>query len=82
MEMVRPKHLLDAAVASLDHAIGLRVRRRGQAGLDAEVAAEQVERVLAGGCALAQAELAVGELFSVIRKYGADPYRAGPFEIA
>ena len=48
-EVVRPKHLLDTAVESLrcpavvcmqtmrgDHTIGLRVRRRGEAVLDAE----------------------------------------------
>ena len=81
-EVVALQHLLDAAVEPLDHAVGLGMLRRGQAVLDAEVTAEQVERVLAGGCALAQADQAVGELFSVIRKYGADPDRAVPFEIA
>ena len=45
--MVRLQHFLDAAVEPLDHAIGLRVLRRGQAMLDAEVAAQMVERVLA-----------------------------------
>ena len=80
--MVRPKHLFDAAVEPLDHAVGLGVLRWGKAVLDAQVGAELIELVLAGGRALAQAEEAVGELFSIVRKYGADPYRAGPFEIA
>ena len=57
--MVRPKHLLDAAVEAFDHAVGLGVLRRGEAVFDAEVAAQLVERVLAGGRAPAQAEQTV-----------------------
>ena len=63
--MVRLKHLLDAAVEPLDHAVGLGVLRWGKAVFDAKVATEQVERVLATGRALAQAEQAVCELFAI-----------------
>ena len=63
-EMVRLQHLLDAAVEALDplpgrrlqaiaerDAVRLRMLRRGQAVFDAEVGAELIERVLAGGAA-------------------------------
>ncbi len=63
------QHLPDAAVEALDHAIGLRVRRWGRAVPDAEVCAEVVELVPAGGPAFAQAEQAVGELFAIIVQY-------------
>ena len=64
-EMVRPKHLFDASVDAPDHAVGLRVLRRGQAMLYPEVAAEQVERVLAGGGTFAKTEQTVGELLAI-----------------
>ena len=54
----------DPPVAAFHHAGRLWGRRR-QAVFDAEVGAEQVELVLTGGGALAQAEEAVGELFPV-----------------
>ena len=38
-EVMRLQHLLDAAVEVLDHAICLRVRRWGEAVVDAEVGA-------------------------------------------
>ena len=52
-EVVRPKHLFDAAVEAFDHAVGLGVLRRGEAVFDAKVRAQLVERVLAGGRACA-----------------------------
>jgi len=64
-EVVALQHLFDAAVEPLDHAVGLGVLRRSQAVFDAEIGAEQVELVLAGGAAFAQTEQAVGELFPV-----------------
>jgi len=48
---------------------------------DAEVAAQQIEFVLAGGVALAQAEQAVGELLAIVRENGADLHRAGPSQL-
>ena len=63
--MVRLQHLLDRAVEALDHVVGLRVHRRGQAVLDAEPGAEPVEFVLAGCGAFAQTEEKVGELLAV-----------------
>ena len=45
--MVALQHLFDAAVEALDHAVGWRVLRWGQAVFDAKVAAQQIELVLA-----------------------------------
>ena len=56
--------------------------RRGQAVFDAEIGAELVELVFAGGGALAQTKEAVGKLFSVIGQNGADAQRAGPLQVA
>ena len=65
--MVRLEHFLDPAVEAFDHAVGLRMRRRGQAVLDAEVGAEQVELVLSRRGAFAQTEETVGEFLPVAR---------------
>jgi len=51
----------------LDHAVGLRMLRRGQAMFYTEVAAQQIEVVLAGGRALAQAVKAISERLAFIR---------------
>jgi hypothetical protein len=53
--------------------------RWGKAMFNFQVGAQLVESVLAGGSALAQAEQAVRELFAIVRKYGVDAERAGPF---
>ena len=92
---MRPKHPFDASVEPLDHAVGLRMLWRGEAVFDAQVTAQLIELVLAGGRAVAQAEQAVGELFAArhwartngavngsLGENGADLHRAGPFEIA
>lgn len=63
--MVALQHLLDPPVEALDHAVGLGGLGRGQAMLDAQFGAELVELMLARRGALAQAEQAIGELFSV-----------------
>jgi len=81
-EVVALQHLLDAAVEALDHAIGLGMLRRGKAMVDAQVGAEQIELVLAGGGAFAQAEQAVGEFLAIIGENGADADRAGAFQVA
>ena len=65
-EVVALQHLFDASVEAPDHAVGLRVLRRGQAMVNPEVAAQQVERVLAGGGPFAQTEQAVGEFAAII----------------
>ena len=62
--MVALQYVLDAAVEPLDHAVRLRPHRRSEAVLDAEIGAEPVEGVGAGGGAPAQAEEAVGELLA------------------
>ena len=49
MEVMRLQHVLDPAVEALDHAVGLRMLRRGQPVFDAEVGAELIELVLACG---------------------------------
>ena len=92
--MVALQHLLDASVESLDHAVGLRVLRRGQAMVNAEVAAQLVEVVLAGGGPFAQTEQAVGEFAAArhwartngavngsLGQHRANPHRAGPFQV-
>ena len=81
-EVVTLQHLLDAAVEALDHAVGLRVLRRGEAMFDAGIGAELIELVLAGGAAPAQTEQAVIELFPVVGENGSAAHRASPFEIA
>ena len=65
--MVRLQDLLNPSVEALDHAVGLRMRRRGQAVLDGEVGAEQVELVLSRRGAFAQTEETVGEFLPVAR---------------
>lgn len=81
-KMVALQHLLDPPVEALDHAVGLGGLGRGQAMLDAQFGAELVELMLARRGALAQAEQAIGELFSVIRENGADVDRAGALQVA
>jgi hypothetical protein len=54
-EAVALQDILDPALESLDHAVGLGVHRRGQAGRDTELGAERVELMIAGGGLLAQA---------------------------
>jgi len=51
---------------ALDHAIGLRVHRRAEAVLDAEIIAKPVEIVLTGCRSLAQAEQPIGEFLTII----------------
>jgi len=61
LEVMALEDILDASVEPLDHAVCLWPHRRGQAVLDAELGAEQVELVLSGGAAFAQAEQPVGK---------------------
>jgi len=70
------KHLLYPTVELFDHAVGLRRFWWGQAVLDAELGTELVELMLARRSTLAQAEEAIGELFSVVRENRADADRA------
>jgi len=73
-EVMALQHLLDPAVETLDHAIGLRMLRRRQAVFDAQVVTEPVELVLAGGDTFAKAEQAVGKLAVIVRENGPDPH--------
>jgi hypothetical protein len=52
--MVGLHHFLDPVVEVLDHAVDLRMLRRGQTVFDAEVGAESIDVVLACGDALSQ----------------------------
>ena len=92
--MVALQHLFDASVESLDHAVGLRMLWRGEAVFDAQVTAQLIELVLAGGRALSQAEQAVGERLAArhwartngavngsLGQHRANPHRAGPFQV-
>ena len=64
-EAVALQDVLDPSVEALDHAIGLRVHRRGQAMLDAKVGAEAVEVMVAGGPPATKAEQTIGKLLAV-----------------
>ncbi len=82
MKVVGLKHFLYPTVEALDHATGLRMLGRGQAVFDAEVCAEPVKLVPAGGLSFAQTEQAVGESLAIIGENGADAQRAGTSQIA
>ena len=82
LEVVALQNVLNPAVKSLDHAIGLRRHRRRQAVVYIQNRAKFVELMFAGLGAFAQAKPAVGELFSVVGQDGLDAYWAGPFQIA
>lgn len=79
--------LADAAVEALHHAIRLRVARRNEAVFDHEVFAKYVERVLAGGDAVAGdgvfflAREAVCELATIVGEQLDDVDRAGVFHL-
>ena len=57
--------VLDPAVEALDHAVRLGPHRRREAVLDAEIGAETVEVVRAGGGATAETEQPIGEFLAV-----------------
>ncbi|CUH40984.1 hypothetical protein JSE7799_03725 [Jannaschia seosinensis] len=80
--MVALQDLFDPAVEALDHSVGLRRLRRGQAVVDVEGGAKRVEGVLSRGSPLAQAENAGGELLAIVGENGADADRAGALQIA
>ena len=81
LEAMDLKDVLDSAVESLDHAVGLRSHRGREAVLNAKLGAEQVELLLAGGGAHAQAEQPVGEGFAVVRQHVGDLYRGLALQI-
>lgn len=64
-EPVALQDILDPAVETLDHAVGLRSHGRGQAVLDLELGAEAVEFVDPRCSALAQAEQPIHELCAI-----------------
>ena len=82
LEAMALQDVLDPAVEPLDHAVRLWPHRRGQAVLDAKLGAEQVELVLSGGRALAQAEEAVGESLAVVGQHAGDLHRGRALQIA
>ena len=66
-EPVALQHLLDSAVETFNHSVGLGMLRRRQAVLDAEVGAEAIEVVFAGRRTFAQTEQTVGEFLAIAR---------------
>ena len=82
MKALALQDILDPAVEALDHAVGLRPHLWREAMLDAEFGAEQVEFVLSGGCARAQAEEAVGESLAVVGQHAGDLHRGCALEVA
>ena len=74
--------LRDPAIEPLDHAVGLRMLRRGWAAFYAQLTAKLTELVLAGGSALSHAEQTINELAVVIGQHLANADRAGFFQVA
>jgi len=70
VEVMRPEHLFEPSVEALDHAIGLGRSGLGQSVLDAQSAAQRLERVLPAGVFGALAKQSVGELFAIVRQQG------------
>ena len=66
VEPVGLEHIGDAAIESLDHAIGSRGPGLGQSVLDAQLLAQLVELMVAAGLALAAGKQAVRELLAVV----------------
>ncbi len=81
-ETVALEHVPDPSVEPLDHAVGLRPHRWGQAMFDPEPGAEAVELMIAGRGAAAKAEEPVGELLAIVRQHAGDPHRGGALQIA
>ena len=81
-EVVALQDVFDTTVEALDHAVCLGRSWRGQTVFDIQFGAELVELMLARRSTLAQAEEAIGELFSVVRENRADADRAGTLKIA
>ena len=83
VEAVALQDILDPAVEPPNHAVGLRSHRRRQAVLDAEIVAEAVELVVAGGGgATVQTEEPVGKLPAIVGQHPVDPHRRGAVEVA
>jgi hypothetical protein len=66
VEVMRPQHLLQAAVEALDHAIGLGRSWLGQSVLNVQCVAKRIELVLAAGVFGALSKQSVGELFAIV----------------
>lgn len=79
--MMRPKYIFNAAVEPFPNFVCLRKLRRGQPAFDFAVTAQRIEVVLAGGRALARAEMVVGELLAIIGQHRSNPDRALPLKI-
>jgi len=71
------EHVADASVEAFDHAVGLWSGGFDQAMLDGVLGAEAIERVAAGGRALAGGAEAVGELLAVVGQQCGDFERGG-----
>ncbi len=66
LEMRALQRLLDPAFEPLDHAVGLRMRGRGQSAVDAKLGTKLVEIALASDFGFAQAEQTVGEFLGIL----------------
>ena len=80
-EVMALKHVLDAPIEPLDHAVGLRRSWRRQAVFNVQFSAELIELMLPRCYPLSQTKQPVGELFSVVCENGADADGTGTFKI-
>ncbi len=72
LEVMSTEDLRQSSVEALDHAIGARRLRLGQAVLDAQCLAERVELMGSGSILGFLAEDPIGELLAVIGEDGSD----------
>ena len=70
------EHIGNAPIEALDHAVGLRRPRLGQAVLDAQGLTQLIKLMRSTGLALSAAKQTVSELFSVVCQQLADFDRA------
>ena len=66
IEAMGGQHLGDAAIETLDHAMGLRCTGLGQAVFDTQRLAELIELMMAGGLPVLGTEQSVRELLAVV----------------
>ena len=77
VESVGLEHIGNAAIESLDHAIGSGRPGLGQSVLDAQLPAQLIELMVAAGFAFLAGKQAVRELLAVVGQQLGDPERTG-----
>ena len=77
VESMGLEHIGNAAIESLDHAIGSGRPGLGQSVLDAQLPAQLIELMVAAGFAFLAGKQAVRELLAVVGQQLGDPERTG-----